>query len=121
LPEHERGPPEAWTRFNGATGNNRATGQIALPEECLPPGPWQSPSTGFAGPPLAGEVWPPLRTLNREAAGRETRPLRALNPESAIDFADGKFISVLQMAICKTPLLLNSQLSILNSNETGDP
>ena len=51
LPEQERGPPEAWTHFNGATGNNRATGQIALPEECLPPGPWQSPSTGFAGPP----------------------------------------------------------------------
>ena len=58
-----------------------------------------------------------LSILNSNGTGNPS----PTGSEPAVDYADGKFLSVLQIPICKIPTILNSQLSILNSNGTGDP
>ena len=60
-------------RFKSVTGENDAAGQIALPEECLPPGPWQHPSAGFHGPPPLGREALAAPTGDRRAELGESR------------------------------------------------
>ena len=76
----------------------------------LPAGLEPGPGGQRSGRPTHAVPW---RTgVRRYGSGRRGR---------SVDFAEVKWIPVLQMEICKTPTILNSQLSILNSNGTGTP
>ena len=119
------GPDEVVPRLslpalNDAPSYIPALRRIALPDDCSLRGPAaplhrlrRSPSPASRGGLAAPANSVPFPVAHRCA------PLPKHEP--VIDFADGKYSPVLQIAICKTPTIVNSQLSILNSNGTGNP